>query len=652
MGWYCKEADALLPSSITRNLQIQYIPFSKNNSFSKLFLDYWAQFKINQEILEKFDVRQVAEVSFISNTYKFICYKYTYTKKLAACYHIDDRVKIYVPKVPAAFSNDQSFPGQEKYFGYKDQLKSDVFGLSQLPSGNLPYIMFTAGEKDCMSAHAHGFIAIAMQSENQFPTKELIKELRGRASVLLCCYDNDVSGINASNRLMDDLSIVPIKLPENIKDLAEYFQIYTATFQILLDQGINKNKCLKPIQLASKVTELEEDIVLYEEGNTVLHKVRNYLRSKYKFRFNIIKHHIQICARGKTDQWQMVNSADVWSELVMNKIKISRCDVRSVLESSFVEMYNPIKSYFLQFDRSNLGGQDYILELSKYVFLEDTSDSAASYWYNHLRKWMIRAIRTVFEDDAINKHVLILSSRKENIGKSFFCQFLCPPALKAYYNGKIIIRHEKDFQSALTSCFIINLDELNELTDKDISRQIKSWISLPSINIRLPYEREETTKPRIASILGTTNDLEFLDADSGYSRWIGFRVSGTKYIDDAATDILEEAWCQAYKLYKENNKSGELTLKEIEANKEYALGFMKVEAETDLIERFLTSSNNEAGVFMTTTEIQEYLFNRSGTSIRLSTKLIGSSLSKLGFRRISRRVGSKIISGYWICTVE
>ncbi|UWW97579.1 MAG: toprim domain-containing protein (plasmid) [Candidatus Cardinium sp.] len=67
--------------------------------------------------------------------------------------------------------------------------------MSQLPEGDLNYILLTAGEKDCMSAYAHGFInVISLQSEHQMPSDDLVNHLRSKTSVLLSCYDNDQAG--------------------------------------------------------------------------------------------------------------------------------------------------------------------------------------------------------------------------------------------------------------------------------------------------------------------------------------------------------------------------------------------------------------------------------------------------------------------------
>ncbi|MCG8339676.1 MAG: toprim domain-containing protein [Cytophagales bacterium] len=209
-------------------------------SFSALFLADWAQFGIKREILKRYDVGQVDKISFKSKNGKQLNFNYTAYGQIVACYHVNGRIKIYVPQIPQGFNNS-NFKGQKKVFGYKNQRKSDVFGLTQLPS-KLAYILFTAGEKDCLAANACGFHAISLQSENQFPEVTLLKNLETRTKALVCCYDNDETGRKAAQKLEDKFGLVSITLPEGVKDIADYFLQYTAEdFRPLLETAVEKS---------------------------------------------------------------------------------------------------------------------------------------------------------------------------------------------------------------------------------------------------------------------------------------------------------------------------------------------------------------------------------------------------------------------------
>ncbi|MGI2257531.1 toprim domain-containing protein [Candidatus Cardinium hertigii] len=228
-----KKPESSLPS---QTLSIEYIPSDSESLIFNLYLKYWSQYGITQSVLDHFDVRQVSYLSYVSNSGRSLCFKYEGRNQIVSAYHISGRVKVYIPEISSSFLDDPSFKGQKKSFSYKNQTKDDVFGLFQLPEGDLDYVLFTAGEKDSLSAYSKGFTnVISLQSEHQMPSDDLLKSLRTRTSVLLSCYDNDSAGKSASKKLETSYGIASIPLPEEVKDVAEYFKKYDSDdFQFLL----------------------------------------------------------------------------------------------------------------------------------------------------------------------------------------------------------------------------------------------------------------------------------------------------------------------------------------------------------------------------------------------------------------------------------
>ena len=618
-----KKPESSLPS---QTLSIEYIPYSES-FISKLYLEYWSQYGIDQSVLERFDVKQVAFLSYTSNSGRSLSFKYAEKHQIVAAYHISGRVKVYIPSIECSFSSDPYFKGQKKSFSYKNQTKDDVFGLVQLPEGNLDYVLFTAGEKDCMSAYAHGFVnVISLQSEHQMPSDDLVNHLRSKTSVLLSCYDNDQAGKNASKKLESSFGIISIRLPEEVKDIAEYFKKYSSDdFQLLLDRGIESSQSISIDSFHSKKVR--------PIGNSMRSKVEFYLNGKFNLRFNIVTQEREISTKRNPSLWEKINVHELRGHLDRHGLICSLDLINCILKSYFVERFNPIESYFLSFEGNEFdGSKDYIRQLANYVHLKDPTSESNQYWYTHLRKWMIRSIRTVFEPEGINKHALILCSVKENIGKSYFCRFLCPPTLRRYYNGNPIISNEKDAQKALIRNFIIDLDELHQLRSN--SEVIKTWLSQPYINVRLPYQEDEITASRIASFVGSTNNIEFLRSGLGNSRWISFEIDSINYLDDEAIYILEKAWEQAYSLYKLDHGSGELREEEFLELKTRSNQFNTKSTESELIVQYLYPSTKEEGEFMTTTDILRYIQNIVGTTIRLNTRLVGSALRESGFIRV------------------
>ncbi|MDN5247487.1 MAG: VapE domain-containing protein [Candidatus Cardinium sp.] len=609
---------------------VQYIEYiSDSESFiSRLYLKYWLQYGIDQSVLGRFDVKQVSFLSYTANSGRYLSFKYFEKHQVVAAYHVSGRVKVYIPEISPSFSNDPSFKGQKKSFSYKNQNKDDVFGFVQLPEGNLDYILLTAGEKDCMSAYVHGIRnVISLQSEHQMPSDDLLRILRSKTSVLLCCYDNDEAGKNASKKLKDFFGIVSIQLPGDVKDIAEYFQRYTPNdFQLLLDSGVQQ---AQSISINSVDTHRVRKL-----SNTKRSKVKSYLSSKFSFRLNVVTQEREMSTKRNPGLWEKVNVNELRDNLDRHGFECSLDLINCILKSFFVERFNPIESYFLNFKENEFdGSKDYIRQLANYVHLKDSTSINIHYWNTHLKKWMIRAVRTVFEPGGINKHALILCSPKENVGKSYFCEFLCPPSLIRYYNSNPVISNEKDAQKSLIRNFIINLDELHQLRSN--AHVIKTWLSQRYVNVRLPYQEDEITASRIASFLGSTNDVEFLRSDLGHSRWIPFEIVGTKYIDSLASSLLESAWFQAFHLYKQDSVSGELTEEELSFISKRSDDFKVNSVESELIARYFIPSTRESGEFMTTTSILQDLHNFVGSAIRLNNIVLGKALRELGFNRVN-----------------
>ncbi|MGI2299182.1 VapE domain-containing protein [Candidatus Cardinium hertigii] len=424
----------------------------------------------------------------------------------------------------------------------------------------------------------------------------------------------------------ESYGIISIRLPEEVKDIAEYFQKYSAVdFQFLLNQGIQQEKSVSidPID----VTKVRNTV------NTKRGRVESYLGSKFNFRLNIVTQQREMSTKKESNVWDKINVNELRGHLDRHGFECSLDLINCILKSFFVERFNPIEDYFLAFEKNEFdSSQDYIHELSSYVHLKNPTPDNNRYWYTHLKKWMIRAVRTVFVDGEINKHALILCSPKENIGKSYFCRFLCPTSLRRYYNGNPIISNEKDAQKALIRNFIIDLDELHQLRSN--AEIIKTWLSQAHVNVRLPYQEDEITASRISSFVGSTNNVEFLRSELGNSRWISFEIDFIDYLDDEAKYILKKSWEQAYHLYKLDAKSGELNEQDLLELKNRSDDFTTKSTESELILQYLSPSNKEEGEFMTSTDILRFLQNIVGTNIRLNTKLVGSALRESGFERV------------------
>lgn len=586
-------------------------------SFSPLFLAYFKQFGIDQATLLKFKVRQVKSLAFTNSSGKKYSFDYIKLNQVVACYNLSERLKIYIPEIAHAFNNDLNFRGQKKAFGYKSQTSSDIFGLAQLPNPPLDYIIFCAGEKDCLAANAHGFNAISLQSENQLPQADLITRLRSQAKLLLSCYDNDEPGKNAAAKLQKTFGINPITLPAGCKDLAVYFTKHNKSdFQKLLTEAIHrKNKT-------------DQERKEKSEGNTIFHQAEDYLLSKYNFRFNMIKHVFEFTLVDDF-QYKEINENSLFVELNKSGIKISLNNLKALLKSDFCPRYNPLQYYFENLKEWNDNEPDYISKLAGFVKCEDQEAFSLNF-----KKWLVRAVKCSMVDGYFNKQALILVHPEHNSGKTTFMRFLCPPALSDYI-AENINPEQKDSLIALATNFIINLDELKQLSRSDINI-VKSWISLDKVNVRLPYESRASVVQRVCSFVGSTNMGEFLQDETGSVRWLCFKIKSINHdYNNTITGIkeinIDDVWSQAYSLFKSGFQA-ELTQEEVKQNEERNAQFNQLGPEMEMLPNFIEASDSLRGEFMTSTEIHNYM--QTWTVIKLNSVMVGRAMAFHGIPKV------------------
>lgn len=607
-----------------QDLKIEYQQFSSN------FVAYWKQFGIDEATLLRYKIRQVRFLEFTNSAGKRYSFNYTQLNQIVACYNISGRLKIYVPEIPPTFNNDLTFRGQKRSFGFKSQNSSDIFGLELLPAPPLEYIIFTAGEKDCLSANAHGFNAISLQSENQLPQEDLLKKMKSQATHLLCCYDNDEAGKFASEKLQKTFGINPILLPEDCKDLAVFFTKYkTNDFKKLVTEAIQRVKLT------------EEQRKEKGQGKTIFHQTEDYLHAKYNFRFNTIKHVYEFSL---LDQFSFkdINENSLFIELNKASIKISLNNLKALLKSDFCPRYNPLQYYFENLKEWNDNEPDYIYKLAAYVQADDWEVFA-----DNFKKWLVRTVKCSLIDGYYNKQALILIDTKQNAGKTSFLRFLCPPALKDYI-AENINPEQKDSLIALATNFLINLDELKQLSKSDINL-LKSWISQDKVNVRLPYESRAQVVQRICSFVGSTNMNEFLSDETGSVRWLCFRIgridhSYNNYITGEQNINIDDVWSQAYSLYKSGFKC-ELNADEIKQNEERNSEFKQLSPEFEIIQNYLEPlAEKLGGEFMTATEVHGYI--QPWTVTRLTPVMIGRALSHFRFEKVKH--AQKQVYGYFV----
>lgn len=353
--------------------------------------------------------------------------------------------------------------------------------------------------------------------------------------------------------------------------------------------------------------------------DSVYDKINEEINKYYQIRFNDIALEFEIFDKASNKKIDF-NESSILIHLEREKLQISPQKLKIYLKSHFVQKFNPLVEYFNQLP--DWDGINHIKKYASYCYTDDNQ-----LFETHLMKWAVRAVKTVFDCEQINKHAIVLEGG-QSYGKSYYLNFLCPKQLLPYLYTSL--GTDKDDKIKLAKSFLINIEELDVMGKYDVN-SVKAYISTVSVNERLPYSDRSTLLYRTCSFLGSTNKAEFLNDETGSVRWLVFSVLRKidfSYSKDFNIDFF---WAQAYHIYQ-NDKSfnSELTKKEIEINEIRNNKFAIQTIEYELIIKYFNKSD-DINTFITSTEMLSQL---KVLGLKLSIKNLGAALRKLNFVRV------------------
>tara|TARA_Y100000310_G_scaffold92194_1_gene89792 strand:+ start:2508 stop:4820 length:2313 start_codon:yes stop_codon:yes gene_type:complete len=119
------------------------------------------------------------------------------------------------------------------------------------------------------------------------------------------------------------------------------------------------------------------------------------------------------------------------------------------------------------------------------------------------RKWLIAAVRRVFQPGAKFDSMLILEG-PQNVGKSLALRELATFNGVAYFTDAIEDISRKEASMKMQGVFIVEIAELDALSKAEITK-IKAWITRQEDQYRPPYAASILKAPRQCVLAGTVN---------------------------------------------------------------------------------------------------------------------------------------------------
>ncbi|OYU93960.1 MAG: virulence protein E [Bacteroidetes bacterium B1(2017)] len=360
--------------------------------------------------------------------------------------------------------------------------------------------------------------------------------------------------------------------------------------------------------------------------STSIQEVEDFLDANYEIRLNEVNYQLEVREFGSNELFHELNENDIFRDLHKQHKGISMATLLAILKSSYVTKYNPFQEYFDNISSlyNPEGTIDCIENLANYINAEN---QIRFNW--QFKKMLVRSIACALDTNVFNKQAFVLVQKKQNNGKTTFCRWLCPPRLKEYFTENISM--DKDGLIALTENFIINLDELSSLSKFELNT-LKSVFSRDHVKVRPPYGTKSIRSPRRANFLGSINQFDFLNDETGSVRWLCFKIEEIdwNYRNELDIDLI---WSQAYYLYTTGFEY-QLTAGEIKENEIENEKFQYISPEEDmLVSALLPASKEEHDKFMSATDINAYLREHFHSKVIPKPVQLGKALSKLGYEQ-------------------
>jgi len=392
---------------------------------------------------------------------------------------------------------------------------------------------------------------------------------------------------------------------------------------------------------AKKGGESKEHKKNWKEYTAMVNDIEQFLSDHVVLRRNVIAGRVE-CRIPKsdvfadwiadglpTDQWLSVSDYIVntlWRALSRQK-KVKADDIRRIIDSDFSPSYNPF-TYYLEHLPPWNGVDDYILELSLSVNVSGGVD-AQMLFAECLRKWLVAMVAGWVDPKAVNHEILILIGAQGSYKTTWF-DHLLPPELHTYFRIKTnAARLTKDDLIVLSQYGLVCCEELDTMRPSELN-QLKSAVTMPSIDERKPYGHYTERMPHIASFCGTGNNTQFLTDTTGNRRWLPFEVASILSPRDHPFNY-EGIYAQAYALYKQGFQywfTQQDSVKLAEHNRQ----FETPRLENELVQLYFRKPvGREPGEFMPVSLALQVV--GAGITQKLSAVSLGRAFVEMGFQR-------------------
>lgn len=365
-------------------------------------------------------------------------------------------------------------------------------------------------------------------------------------------------------------------------------------------------------------------------------QIESFLEEQYDFRFNTIKCRTEYKPKNKSKPFKTIGKYELNTlkrDLDTLGVRTTSENIRSILESSFATPINPVKDYLLSLTKKTTTSNDYISELASTVRTTDTER-----WVLYLTRWLVGVCANALDDERCLNQICLVLCGEQGKFKTTWLDNLCPKSLKSYlYTGKIDPQN-KDIQTLIAECLLINIDDQLKALNKKDENELKNYIVMPKVKYRRPYDIYIEEYSHLASFMASINGNDFLTDPTGSRRFLPFEVLEID-ISKALAINMDNIYSEAMTLYQSSFRYW-FNDQEIDDLHQYSQLFQVQTPEFELLfKAFEHPSDEDKKHFMTTTEVITYL--QRWTNVRLGSKQMGAAIQRMGFLSTSKYIPEK-----------
>ena len=354
--------------------------------------------------------------------------------------------------------------------------------------------------------------------------------------------------------------------------------------------------------------------------NSNIEQIQAFLTANYEFKFNSITQRLLVRIRGTDEPFHYLESYEF--NTILRKIKIqnigcSKDTLFMILRSDFVPQFDPYTSYLNNLPEWD--GVDYISQLATSVTV-----TQPQHFEKCLKKWLVGMVATLLDENVSNQTAIIFSGA-QGIGKTTWFHTILPKEFQEFIHEGYVQTKDKESSVKLSECVLILMDELENLTEKNIDG-VKQMMTQKGTNLRRAYTPITQYYRSRASFAGTVNRKHFLKDLTGNRRFLCFEALNFNLQHNIPHDKL---FSQAVHLFK-NGFQYWFDHEEIAELDRMNAEFRDISVEEEAFVNHYEVSNptDDNSLFLTTTQIHQQLVLKTGHK-SLSIQQLGRVLREM-----------------------